>query len=344
MSREEDRSLQIRLNVDKEALNVDKELKQAYSSAKLNISKEVSKVYGEYSENQKLTIKEIKKDLGRGEKRAFLKDVDEMVAFSKTTKNASYFKKLNRLYNRTRISRLEALEENINFEIEKLANQSKVLFDEKAKKIYNDTILKTVFNIEKTIGFETAFTKPNYKMVEASIGRKWLGDNYEGRINGNKDRLTDNLSRKMTQGIASGKSSKAIGKDLDKVMQTGLNNMGRLAHTEFANIAGKATFDGYTKSKSVKRYKYLATLDNKTSDICQELDGQIFYLSEKMDGVNYPPMHPWCRSTTTPYFEPDEIDAMFEKGERVARGENGKTRVYFDKDITYKDWVKIRGF
>ena len=344
MSREEDRSLRTRLDVEREALSVSQSLKKSYESAKLNIVSEFNKVYGEYSQGEKLTLKEIKKDLGKDEKRAFLKDVEEMVKFSKTTKNASYKARLHRLYNRAKISRLEALEENINFEIEKIANQSKFLFDKKAKKIYNETILKTMFNIETAIGFETAFTKPNYKMVEASVNRKWLGDNFEGRLTSNKERLTHKLSQKMTQGIVLGKSSKDIAKDIDKLIKNGTSNSARLVHTEFANIAGIATFDGYTKSKAVKRFKYLATLDEKTSDICQELDGQIFYLSEKMDGVNYPPMHPWCRSTTTPYFEPDEIDAMFEKTQRVAREQDGYTRVYFDKDVTYKEWEKIRGF
>jgi uncharacterized protein with gpF-like domain len=39
-------------------------------------------------------------------------------------------------------------------------------------------------------------------------------------------------------------------------------------------------------------------LDSRTSEICRELNGKRFKLSEAEVGVNYPPMHPNCRSTT----------------------------------------------
>ena len=59
-----------------------------------------------------------------------------------------------------------------------------------------------------------------------------------------------------------------------------------------------------------------ATLDNRTSDACQELDGKVIAVSKAVVGLNYPPLHPYCRSTTIPYFEDLE-------GSRIARAEDG---------------------
>ena len=50
--------------------------------------------------------------------------------------------------------------------------------------------------------------------------------------------------------------------------------------------------------------------------------------------MNYPPLHPWCRSTTIAYDE----DADYSKLERRARNpETGKVE-YVPADMSYKEW------
>ena len=53
----------------------------------------------------------------------------------------------------------------------------------------------------------------------------------------------------------------------------------------------------YSENESlVKGVQYVATLDTRTTDICADLDGQIF----KVDEGPRPPQHINCRSTTVP--------------------------------------------
>ncbi len=47
--------------------------------------------------------------------------------------------------------------------------------------------------------------------------------------------------------------------------------------------------------------KYVAKIDSKTSKLCHSLNGKIFKVKDMIPGVNAPPMHPWCRSTTVPH-------------------------------------------
>ncbi|COT72476.1 phage protein [Streptococcus pneumoniae] len=47
-------------------------------------------------------------------------------------------------------------------------------------------------------------------------------------------------------------------------------------------------------------YTYVAKLDNKTSDTCRGMDGKTFKVKDMTPGVNAPPMHAHCRSTTMP--------------------------------------------
>ena len=50
----------------------------------------------------------------------------------------------------------------------------------------------------------------------------------------------------------------------------------------------------------VKEYRYTAILDNRTSEICKGLHGMIFKVKDIEVGVNYPPMHRYCRSSIVP--------------------------------------------
>ena len=84
---------------------------------------------------------------------------------------------------------------------------------------------------------------------------------------------------------------------------------------------------------NVDKYQFLATLDNRTSEICQSLDGKIFDLKDRVVGVNASPMHVSCRSCEIPYIENDYST-------RFARDSKGK-RIEVSSNMTYKEWAKI---
>ena len=52
-------------------------------------------------------------------------------------------------------------------------------------------------------------------------------------------------------------------------------------------------------------------------------------------GVNAPPFHVYCRSTTVPYFDDEEELGIV--GERAARNEDGEV-YYVPGNMTYKEW------
>ena len=82
----------------------------------------------------------------------------------------------------------------------------------------------------------------------------------------------------------------------------------------------------------VEKYRYLAVLDMKTSDICQELDNKVFLEKDRQVGVNAPPMHPFCRSTTAPVVDEDFLTSR--------RAKNPKTGEYDEipPEMNYKQW------
>ena len=133
-------------------------------------------------------------------------------------------------------------------------------------------------------------------------------------------------------------------------MKTGLSVAKTLVRTEVTNTLNQATKLGYKESGVVKQYQYLATLDDRTSEICEALDGEVFDVDKSVTGLNYPPKHVNCRSTTIPYF-----DTTSKGLTRIARDLGGNTftvpsdmdvksfrQIYVDKTLKRSEWDATR--
>jgi SPP1 gp7 family putative phage head morphogenesis protein len=80
------------------------------------------------------------------------------------------------------------------------------------------------------------------------------------------------------------------------------NQVMALVRTSINQVANSASQQVYEANQDItKKYRYVATLDSRTSSICAALDGQEFpYGRGPM-----PPQHFNCRSTTVPIIDPD---------------------------------------
>ncbi|MGN8650221.1 minor capsid protein [Eubacterium pyruvativorans] len=107
---------------------------------------------------------------------------------------------------------------------------------------------------------------------------------------------------------------------------------GCLVQTEQAYFHARSSLDCFSEL-GVDKLEFIATLDSRTSEICQSMDGVVFAAKDAEIGVNVPPLHPNCRSVTAPYFDDDDGAGM-----RAARDpKTGKTS-YVPDDMTYKQW------
>jgi SPP1 gp7 family putative phage head morphogenesis protein len=80
------------------------------------------------------------------------------------------------------------------------------------------------------------------------------------------------------------------------------NQVMALVRTSINQVANSASQQVYEANQDItKKYRYVATLDSRTSSICAALDNQEFpYGKGPM-----PPQHFNCRSTTVPIIDPD---------------------------------------
>jgi hypothetical protein len=75
-----------------------------------------------------------------------------------------------------------------------------------------------------------------------------------------------------------------------------------LVRTSINQVANAASQQVYEANQDItKKYRYIATLDTRTSAICRALDGREFEYGKGP----MPPQHFNCRSTTVPIIDPD---------------------------------------
>jgi SPP1 gp7 family putative phage head morphogenesis protein len=158
--------------------------------------------------------------------------------------------------------------------------------------------------------------EPTPKFTRRLIGRLRFGD--KGPLTTGQARAAD-LSLLETY---------QAGGDLTRMANRQIATLVRTTVNEISNAASQQVYKA--NEDITKKYRYLATLDSKTSAICRALDGREF---EYGDGPE-PPQHFGCRSTTVPVIDYEELG--FDpppKGKRAAKGG------MVPADISYGEWL-----
>lgn len=321
------------LSAEKNADELLKIMKHSYNEANKLIREEIQNFYGRFTWKQGITYEETLQRLNRKELKLFQEQAKKYYdeAYAENWQTA-YTDRMRTLSGRAYMSRLEELKVNIYHQYQKIAEELNVQLGEGLSKQYESSFEDMMYNLAHTTGIGVQIPKINDAIVEKTIKEKWLGGNYSSRVWQNKDKLADVLNKDLPVMFTLGKHPNVIAEHLSGKLENNFKNTVRLVRTEFNRIANESTADAYEKY-GIEEYEFIATLDSKTSDICAELDNQRFKVKDREVGVNYPPMHPNCRSTTIAYFDDDLT-------RRIAKKEDGKY-FYVSHDTTYKQWKEM---
>ncbi len=313
------------------------EIENQYRQAQKEIEGKINTWYQRFATNNNLSMAEARRML-RDKELAELKwNVKDYIKQGQANAfNGQWIKELENASARFHISRLEALKLQTQQSLELMFGNQLDSIDTAMKRIYLDGYYHTAYELQKGFGIGWDIAGLDQKKIEKVIRKPWAvdGKNFSERIWGNKEKLISEVHREITQDIILGRDPQKAIDNISKKMNTSKVNAGRLIMTEEAYFSSAAQKDCF-QDLGVEQYEIVATLDSHTSDICQNLDGQVFPMKDFEPGVTAPPFHVYCRSTTVPYFEEDF--GQVEK--RAARGEDGKT-YYVSADMTYKEWKK----
>lgn len=307
-------------------------LEEEYRKASKSIESEISTWYTRFATNNQITLSEARKLLNSSELAEFKWTVQEYIKFGEENAlNGQWMKQLENASAKVHISRLEALKVQMQQQMEVLYGNQTDGIDTLARKIYSDGYYHTAFEIQKGFNVGWDLQSLNEKQLSKVLNKPWTADNqtFRDKCWKQKTDLVSTVSTELTQAIMRGDSPDKAIKTISEKFDVAKNKAGRLVMTESAFFASEAQKDCFNEL-NVERFEIVATLDSHTSQICQDLDGQVFDMKDFQAGVTAPPFHPWCRSTTVPYFEDNFT-------ERAARDAKGNT-YYVPSTMKYADW------
>lgn len=236
-----------------------------------------------------------------------------------------------------RISRLQALQNAIRAEAVAMGVREERLAKARLTDTLKQAYYRTIFNDQKRNGLYD-FRLISDRRVQAALTHKWSGKNYSDRVWKNNAAFCKRLQRTIEVGCMTGMTlhdmeerllEDCVGADSDSGQRYCAS---RLIRTEVNHFSNQGFLEGY-KAAGITRYRFMATLDLRTSAVCRQLDGKTFLVEEAKAGENLPPMHPFCRSITVPV-------TNNRTGTRWARDPVTGKSMTVPADMTYSQWYE----
>lgn len=236
-----------------------------------------------------------------------------------------------------RISRLQALQNAIRAEAVAMGVREERLAKARLTDTLKQAYYRTIFNDQKRNGLYD-FRLISDRRVQAALTHKWSGKNYSDRVWKNNAAFCKRLQRTIEVGCMTGMTlhdmeerllEDCIGADSDSGQRYCAS---RLIRTEVNHFSNQGFLEGY-KAAGIIRYRFMATLDLRTSAVCRQLDGKTFLVEDAQPGKNVPPMHPFCRSITVPA-------TNNRTGTRWARDPVTGKSMTVPADMTYSQWYE----
>lgn len=329
----ENRQAQMMYEYMEDAEALSQELADIYAKASRHLNYEIQNVYEKFRDKHGLTDKEAKALLNTLRDSTSIEELKQ--ALAKDPKNADLLAEMESGAYRARIERMEQLQIEIDRMMQNVYEQEKKITTAHYVDLASNSYYRQIYEIQRKAGFQFSFAAVDPKAVAMVLGSKWSGENYSTRIWNNTKGLAKDLKEQIIIGLLTGKTGEEMSRELANKYATGAFESRRLVRTESNFVNGQMQLQAYEECEA-EQYEFVAVLDLRTSDICRELDGKVFYTKDAVPGKNMNPMHPFCRSTTIIHLD----DAVVEGLKRRARNpETGKNE-FVKADMNYGKWYK----
>lgn len=234
-----------------------------------------------------------------------------------------------------RISRLSNLMEQLDTVMQQVYHQEEQISTAFYESLAEEAYYRSIYNNQVRSGYAFSFSHISKKQIDRVLSMNWSGKHYSTRIWKNTSQLSETIKEELLVSTLTGRTERETAEILQTKFSVGAMQARRLVRTESCFVSNELTAAGF-KECGIEYYRFLATLDLKTSKTCRELDMKVFPMNERKIGVNYPPMHPWCRSCILSTIRDEDLmrwgrDAYNPKTRRTEK---------VPGNMTYAEWYK----
>lgn len=256
------------------------------------ITKELLAFYAKYAKDTGLSIQEVKKMADSFDVLAFSNKAKQFVERKDFSEEANQSLKQ---YNLTmKISREKLLKQQLDL----IVKDSSLNLQNKIEDKLSDAVNREVKRQAHILGEHVQIDDTEVKAV---VNCNFKGAIWSTRLWNDMELVQKEVERVTSHIVIRGRHPNEFVSEFKKQTNSTTYNASRLLVTESARVQTESQKIAYLKDLAEDgEYKYVAKIDSKTSKLCHSLNGKTFNVKDMVPGVNAPPMHPWCRSTTIP--------------------------------------------
>lgn len=316
------------------AERIAQEIAQLYLKASRYISAQADGIFEKYMTKYGLAENEARKLLNELRDKSSLDELLEKLRNGSNNESREELRKqLEAPAYQARLERLRQLQNQIDMVMTQVYRQELQKNTSYYTDLGNEAYYKSMFNIQQQAGAAFSFSCIDAETIDRVVNSRWSGENYSERIWKNTRTLANNLKEELLLGVVTGKTYREMANEIQNKYAAGAYNARRLVRTEGNFVATEINFKAYEEAE-IEKYRFCAILDLRTSEVCRDLDGKAFLVKERKVGVNCPPMHPFCRSTTIAEFSAELAKKMIRRARDPATGKP----ITVPLSMTYREW------
>ncbi len=308
---------------------------------------EIMRLLGEALDKIDRETSKIRRELGKVTGKVTEEELDELLGFSERDKSyqellkimhdtddetakAMLLERINAQAYGARIKRVDAIGNKILGEFMQMANKEQVLCKELFSSVFTESYYTNIYNLAEGYNAGVSFDVLPKRAIQAALQEDWNGANYSSRIWNHSKEFAEQVEKTVVSGLMSGKSTPKMAMELSGFAKDDAYYVKeRLIRSETAHFLSQGQKEAYEVG-GIEQYRFLASLSERTCEVCGDLDNKTFYVDEATEGENFPPMHPNCRCVT--------VTADVKLKNRTAKdpvtGENYKV----EGDMSFAQW------
>ena len=275
-----------------------REMAKVYRNSAEDIQRQIDSEIMRFADKENVSMAKAKKIISKTDVEWYQ---DRAKRYSEQNNFSPKANKEMRRFNVTmRTNRLELLQARINMDTVMLAWEEEQL----TAKYITEEVIKEHIRQAGILGM----TVPSRSQLEALAKAVLLSDvsgaTFSDRIWANQNELRNNINQTIERALIRGEHPRNAAASIKRLVR---DDYGKAKHaadrilvTETSRGQIIAQRESY-KEAGIAQYIYLA--EPSACDVCSELDDKVFKVKDMVIGVNAPFMHPWCKCSTSAYYD-----------------------------------------
>lgn len=281
----------------------------AYEGELRRLNREIASYYQRYGEDNVIAYRRLMETMDPVDRDLLIRDCDKFLRQHPDMQSIVDVRKS--IY---KLNRLEGLQASARLHLYQATGDV-------VQRIDNHIVrqsLRGANTAAEAMGFGRSFYSMDSDAVRRFVDTVWTGNtSYSQRIWDNTETLASYVAQDMAKAFARGDSYQRIAKALEKrFVDVPQSSIMRLVYTEGTYVSRMAQVEEL-KREGFDSYTIEVVHDGRTCEQCHGVEGKTFRFEDMQVGVNFPPLHPYCRCQIAPAV--DDWDAWQQKQEELGQ-------------------------